>query len=127
FVNGPYFPKRGQKMFQSKSSLRPPRPAFQMCFHPSILESSPARDREYERHVQDYYTPYHQLVESMARFAVKNNHVYNDLVEVTVRVADEFLYFHDRRFIRFWLEVYHGREELTASDYFLDCLQNSKA
>ena len=38
---GPFFPKRGQKPFNlTKTSIRPPRPQFQMFLHSNQLESS---------------------------------------------------------------------------------------
>ena len=126
FVSGPYFPKRGQKAFQNKSSIRPSRPIFQMCFSPSNLENCPTRDKEYERAVCDFYTPYYQLVEGMCRFAVKNNLVFNELVQLALKVATESVYFHYRSFIDLFLEVHKANNESEGSQYFDDYVQNSK-
>lgn len=127
FVNGPYFPKRGQKMFQSKSSLRPSRPCYQMCFNPSILESSPVRDLEYEKLVFEYFEPFHIFVEEMTRFAVKQNLLFgHELVELTTRLADESLYFRSPRFLKLWLNVHNQSEELDCSDEFFRHLLKAK-
>lgn len=126
FINGPYFPRRGQKMFASKSSIRPPKMIFQMAFHPSILDPDPVRDREYERSVQEFYKPYHDFVEMMARFALRNNNVYNDLVALTCNISDESLHFHSRQFIDVWLHAYQIKDKSSGAEFFLDCLENNK-
>ncbi|KAJ6218179.1 hypothetical protein RDWZM_009336 [Blomia tropicalis] len=126
FVNGPYFPKRGQKMFQNKSSLRPLRPTFQMCFNPTILETSTTGDKEYERLVSEFYYPYYSFVEDFCRFAAKINFIFTDLVELMFKVADESLYFHCKLFISLVLEI-NNMDKFECSELFNDVFKGTSA
>lgn len=125
-VNGPYFPKKGHKMFQSKSSLRPSRPTFQMNFSVGYLENSSIRDKEYERHVYEFYCPYYQFIEGMCRFAVKTNVVFPELIDLSLKVATESLYFHCKIFINLLLDI-ENSEEFECKQLVNECLVNSKS
>ncbi|KPM06040.1 ubiquitin specific protease-like protein 2 [Sarcoptes scabiei] len=112
FTAGPYYPRRGQKTFQSKSSLRPTRPIFQMCFCPTNLESSSNLeiDNEYCRQILDFYRPYYLFVEKIVRDSIKNNLINNDLIDLIVKLSSESLYFHYENFVNFFIDIQENSE-----------------
>lgn len=77
---GPYFPRKGQRTILSKSSLRPPRPVFQMHFHPKMLEVNFGIDEEYDKAIIEYYLPYYKFVCDLCKIAVSTNIVNPELV-----------------------------------------------
>lgn len=112
FIIGPYFPKRGQKAFQSKSSQRPARPTFQMCFNVTNLDASNEHDRDfdYDQMVFEFYRPYYSFIDEICRFAIKKELVFEELVDLTVKLALESLYFRNNNFITLWLDAYENPE-----------------
>ncbi|CAG2161635.1 unnamed protein product [Oppiella nova] len=79
-IAGPYFPRRGQRVMLTKSSVRPSRPVFQMCFNPKMLECGKGIDKDYDRAIADYFEPYYHFIDSIARTAIQNSLVSSDLV-----------------------------------------------
>nr|XP_027200113.1 ubiquitin carboxyl-terminal hydrolase 34-like [Dermatophagoides pteronyssinus] len=111
FISGPYFPKRGQKSFQTKSSLRPARPTFQMCFNITNIDNHHHnhnndidRDFDYDRMVFEFYRPYYTFIDDVCRFAMKKDLIFEELVDLTVKLALESLYFRNKCFIILWLD-----------------------
>ncbi|RWS07088.1 hypothetical protein B4U79_12772 [Dinothrombium tinctorium] len=80
FSAGPYFPRRGQRTTLSKSSLRPPRPVFQMHFHPKMLEINFGTEEDYDKTIIDYYLPYYKFIASICKIAISCNLVNQELV-----------------------------------------------
>lgn len=124
FNAGPYFPKQGQKMFQTKSSHRPLRPIFQMCFHVTNLESL-STDDEYKMHVYEFYQPYYLFVEQIVKFAVAKNLIFSELIDLSVKLACESLYFHNKNFIQMWMN-FQDNEEDEASKKIVNYLYHNK-
>ncbi|OTF76682.1 hypothetical protein BLA29_001605 [Euroglyphus maynei] len=112
FTMGPYFPKRGQKAFQSKSSQRPARPTFQMCFNVTNLDLSNDHDRDfdYDQMVFEFYRPYYSFIDEIFRFAIRKELIFEDLVDLTVKLALESLYFRNKNFMTLWLDACQNNE-----------------
>lgn len=123
FTIGPYFPKRGQKIFQSKSSIRPSRPIFQMCFSLKKIEPF-SNDKEYERLVFEFYQPYYMFVEDLCRLAIKYDIIFSELIDLIAKVAIESLSFHTDQFVQLYLDIYNDSQY--NSTQFLNFLQDSK-
>ena len=77
---GPYFPRRGQRVLQTKSSLRPPKAIFQMHFHQKMLETKFGSDFEYDKAVVDYFAPYHRFIVNVCKTAIKHGLVNQEVV-----------------------------------------------
>ena len=77
---GPYFPRRGQKVLNTKSSLRPPKAVFQMHFHQKMLEVKLGVDPEYDLAVIEYFTPYYSFIVNICRTAIRYDLVNQELV-----------------------------------------------
>lgn len=77
---GPYFPRKGMKLLQTKSSLRPPKPVFQMHFHPKMLEANLGIDQEYDNSIKEFFTPYYNFILNICRTAIRNNLVSQEVV-----------------------------------------------
>ncbi|GFW68785.1 ubiquitin carboxyl-terminal hydrolase 34 [Trichonephila clavipes] len=129
-TTGPFFPRRGQKLLPSKTSVRPPRPVVQMFLHASQLESAKGVDEDYDHQLYDFYLPYHQLVDVLCRVAVTNESVSNDLVSLSAMLAIEGIPLHLPVFPKLWLDLIHstvGQEFmqlLCSSSYFIDYLES---
>ncbi|KFM73090.1 Ubiquitin carboxyl-terminal hydrolase 34, partial [Stegodyphus mimosarum] len=127
---GPFFPRRGQKLLPSKTSIRPPRPVVQMFLHASQLESSKGVDEDYDHQLIDFYLPYHQLVDMLCRVAISNECITADLVSLSAMLAIEGVPLHLPVFPKLWLDIIHsdvGREFiqlLCNSSYFIDYLES---
>lgn len=129
-ATGPFFPRRGQKLLPSKTSIRPPRPVVQMFLHANQLESAKGVDDDYDHQMLDFFLPYHQLVDMLCRVAISNDCVTNDLVSLSAMLAIEGVPLHLPIFPKLWLDVIHsevGREFiqiLCSSSYFVDYLES---
>jgi ubiquitin carboxyl-terminal hydrolase 34 len=64
----------------TKSSVRPSRPIFQMCFNSKMLDVQRGVDRDYDRAIADYFEPYYHFIDAICRVAVQNKLVSSDLV-----------------------------------------------
>jgi len=127
FSAGPYFPRRGQKVLQTKSSLRPPKEVFQMHFHQKMLELRSGIDAEYDAAVIDFFSPYYTFVVNICRSAIKTNFVNQELVGLCSMVALESLPMKVEVFIDFWKELLDLDSDEDSSDHesekeFLDLL-----
>ncbi|RWS31314.1 hypothetical protein B4U80_00975 [Leptotrombidium deliense] len=105
FSAGPYFPRRGQRTVLSKSSLRPPRPVFQMHFHSKMLEISFGTEEDYDKAIVDYYLPYYKFIASICKIAISCNLVNQEVVGLCSMVALETLPMHLSLFPVLWLEL----------------------
>ncbi|KAH7972030.1 hypothetical protein HPB52_005801 [Rhipicephalus sanguineus] len=82
-TTGPYFPRRGQKTYPTKTTVRPQRPILQMFLHLSQLEASKGVDPEYDQALLDFFLPYHQFVETLFRAALSQGLMSQDLVNLS--------------------------------------------
>ncbi|KAL3205409.1 hypothetical protein MRX96_011301 [Rhipicephalus microplus] len=125
---GPYFPKRGQKTYPTKTTSRPQRPILQMFLHLSQLEASKGVDPEYDQALLDFFLPYHQFVEGLFRAALSQGLMSQDLVNLSAMVAIEGVPLHIDLIPRLWLEVLQGEkstefgEFLRSSTYCTNCV-----
>jgi len=64
----------------TKSSVRPARPLFQMCFNSKMLDVQRGVDKEYDASVNEYFTPYYMFIDGICRIACQNRTIANELV-----------------------------------------------
>ncbi|XP_077536768.1 ubiquitinyl hydrolase 1 puf isoform X3 [Haemaphysalis longicornis] len=127
-TTGPYFPRRGQKSYPTKTTVRPQRPMLQMFLHLSQLEAVKGVDPEYDQALLDFFLPYHQFVETLFRAALSQNLVSQDLVNLSAMVSIEGVPLHIDLIPRLWLEVLQGEkcaefgEFLRNSTYVTNCV-----
>ncbi|XP_064464002.1 ubiquitin carboxyl-terminal hydrolase 34-like isoform X1 [Ornithodoros turicata] len=127
-TTGPYFPRRGQKGYPTKSAVRPQRPILQMFLHLSQLEASKGVDAEYDQALLDFFLPYHRFVETVFRAAIGQNIVTQDLVNLSAMVSIEGIPLHIDLIPKLWLEVLEGDnakefgEFLRNSSYVTNCV-----
>ncbi|KAK7104124.1 hypothetical protein V1264_018890 [Littorina saxatilis] len=127
--NGPFFPRRGQKPMTSKTSIRPPRPQFQMMLHPGLLEASKGVDDTYDQQVYSFFIPYHMMLDTLQRLAININSFSQSLINLGAMVAYEGVPIHSPLFAKLWNEVYFSDnpdldhslvQMLCKSQYFLN-------
>ncbi|XP_054716891.1 ubiquitin carboxyl-terminal hydrolase 34-like [Uloborus diversus] len=129
-ITGPFFPKRGQKLLNSKQQSRPARPVVQMFLHTNQLECAKGVDEDYDHQLIDFFLPYHQLVDLLCRVAISNECVTTDLVSLSAMLAIEGVPLHLPAFPKLWLDIIQsevGREFiqlLCNSSYFIDYLES---
>lgn len=70
-------------MLGPKSSIRPPRPQFNMMLHTSQLESTKGVDELYDQALQDFFMPYHILVDLLCRVAVNHQTLNEPLINLS--------------------------------------------
>ncbi|CAL1294964.1 unnamed protein product [Larinioides sclopetarius] len=127
---GPFFPRRGQKLLPTKTSVRPPRPVVQMFLHASQLESAKGVDEDYDHQLIDFYLPYHQLIDMLCRVAISNECITADLVSLSAMLAIEGVPLHLPVFPKLWLDIIHSEvgqefiQLLCNSSYFIDYLES---
>ncbi|KAM7288965.1 ubiquitin carboxyl-terminal hydrolase 34 [Ixodes scapularis] len=127
-TTGPYFPRRGQKSYPVKTTVRPQRPILQMFLHLSQLEASKGVDLEYDQALLDFFLPYHQFVETLFRAALAQGLVSQDLVNLSAMVSIEGVPLHIDLIPRLWLEILQGEkcvefgEFLRSSTYVTNCV-----
>lgn len=127
-TTGPYFPRRGQKTYPTKTTVRPQRPILQMFLHLSQLEASKGVDPEYDQALLDFFLPYHQFVEALFRAALSQGLMSQDLVNLSAMVSIEGVPLHIDLIPRLWLEVLQGEksaefgEFLRSSTYCTNCV-----
>ncbi|KAL1414805.1 hypothetical protein MTO96_007264 [Rhipicephalus appendiculatus] len=123
-TTGPYFPRRGQKTYPTKTTVRPQRPILQMFLHLSQLEASKGVDPEYDQALLDFFLPYHQFVETLFRAALSQGLMSQDLVNLSAMVSIEGVPLHIDLIPRLWLEVLQGEfgEFLRSSTYCTNCV-----
>ncbi|XP_077522254.1 ubiquitinyl hydrolase 1 puf isoform X3 [Amblyomma americanum] len=127
-TTGPYFPRRGQKTYPAKTTIRPQRPILQMFLHLSQLEASKGVDPEYDQALLDFFLPYHQFVETLFRAALSQGLVSQDLVNLSAMVSIEGVPLHIDLIPRLWLEILQGEksaefgEFLRNSTYCTNCV-----
>nr|XP_042908715.1 ubiquitin carboxyl-terminal hydrolase 34 [Parasteatoda tepidariorum] len=127
---GPFFPRRGQKLLPTKTSVRPPRPVVQMFLHANQLECAKNVDEDYDRQLLEFYLPYHQFVDMLCRVAISNEFITIDLVSLSAMLAIEGAPLHLPIFPKLWLDIIHtemGKEFiqlLCNSSYFIDYLES---
>ncbi|XP_054154148.1 ubiquitin carboxyl-terminal hydrolase 34-like [Oppia nitens] len=122
FIPGPYFPRRGQRVMLTKSSVRPSRPLFQMCFNVKILECGKGVDKDYDRAIALYFEPYYQFIESICRTALQNQLITSDLVGLCSAVALESLNFKSVIFPKLFVELVADEDTSDDSKSFVDNL-----
>ena len=81
---------------------------FIMKSQPYIL--SQGVDEAYDAALNEYYSPYHHLVDLLMRVSVNNKHVTNDLVELSAMVAYEGASLHMQLFPKLWYEIYQSED-----------------
>ncbi|KAG8184718.1 hypothetical protein JTE90_019322 [Oedothorax gibbosus] len=127
---GPFFPRRGQKILPSKTSVRPPRPVVQMFLHASQLEAAKGVDEDYDHQLIDFYLPYHQLIDMLCRVAISNEYITTELVSLSAMLAIEGVPLHLPVFPKLWLDIIHSEVEqefiqlLCNSSYFIDYMES---
>ncbi|KAL4238015.1 Ubiquitin carboxyl-terminal hydrolase 34 [Mactra antiquata] len=125
-ANGPYFPRRGQKPIGPKSNIRPPRPHFNMLFHTSQQEAPKGVDEIYDAALQDFFIPYHSMVDLMCRVAVNQQILTEPIITFSAMVAYEGVPLHSPYFAKLWYEIYHTEVDknfiklLCNSSFFID-------
>ncbi|ESO90145.1 hypothetical protein LOTGIDRAFT_164456 [Lottia gigantea] len=126
-VTGPYFPRRGQKPFGSKSTIRPPRPQFMMCLNTSQIEHSNGVDEVYDQALTEFFQPYHMLVDVMCRVAVNQQNMSEALINLSAMVACEGVPLQLPFFAMLWYEIYQSEQVdrnyikiLCSSNAFID-------
>ncbi|XP_052272263.1 ubiquitin carboxyl-terminal hydrolase 34-like isoform X3 [Dreissena polymorpha] len=124
--SGPYFPHRGQKPIGSKANIRPPRPHFNMLLHANQLEAAKGVDEAYDTAMQDFFSPYHSMVDLMCRVAVNQQILTEPIITFSAMVAYEGVPLHSPYFAKLWYEIYHTEVDknfiklLCSSNYFID-------
>ncbi|GIZ02411.1 ubiquitin carboxyl-terminal hydrolase 34 [Caerostris extrusa] len=128
---GPFFPRRGQKLLPTKTSVRPPRPVVQMFLHASQLEAAKGVDEDYDKQLCNFYEPYHLLVDKICRIAILNGCITSDVVGLSAMLAIEGVPLHSPIFPRLWLDVIRKSEVrqefvqiLSTCSYFIDYLES---
>ncbi|XP_053405325.1 ubiquitin carboxyl-terminal hydrolase 34-like isoform X2 [Mercenaria mercenaria] len=125
-ANGPYFPRRGQKPIGPKSNIRPPRPHFNMLLHTSQIEATKGVDEMYDAALQDFFIPYHSMVDLMCRVAVNQQILTEPIITFSAMVAYEGVPLHSPYFAKLWYEIYHTEVDknfikiLCTSSFFID-------
>ncbi|WAR19191.1 UBP34-like protein [Mya arenaria] len=125
-ANGPYFPRRGQKPIGPKSNIRPPRPHFNMLLQATQLEASKGVDETYDQSLQEFFGPYHSMVDLMCRVAVNQQILTEPIITFSAMVAFEGVPLHSPYFSKLWYEIYHTEVDknfiklLCSSTYFID-------
>ena len=104
---GPFFPKRGQRVIPLKSSIRPPRPQFQMFLHSNQLEASKGVDETYDSALSDFFVPYHLLIDLLVRISCNHRNISEQIVALSASVAYEGVPLHLPYFAKLWYEIYH--------------------
>lgn len=79
-IAGPYFPRRGGK--DSPPKTKSPKSLFQMYFNPKMLGYKMGSDKDYDRHVTDFYASYYDSIVSVCRIGIKSDFVSGDLVSL---------------------------------------------
>ncbi|XP_076442216.1 ubiquitin carboxyl-terminal hydrolase 34-like isoform X2 [Babylonia areolata] len=127
--SGPFFPRRGQKPLSSKTSIRPPRPQFQMMLHTGLLETMKGVDEGYDQQIYNFFIPYHQLLDTLQRLAINLSSFNQSLINLGAMVALEGVPIYSPYFAKLWNEIYDSEsadpdhtmmEMLCKSRYFID-------
>ncbi|KAI1295519.1 Ubiquitin carboxyl-terminal hydrolase 34 [Halotydeus destructor] len=121
FLAGPYFPRRGQRILQTKSSLRPQRPIFQMHFHVKMLETSIGVDADYDKAIVEYFYSYYQFIIGICKIAISRGLVNQEIVGLCSIVALESLPLHLQLFPEFLLELASSKDKAACDFICLLC------
>ncbi|CAF1158284.1 unnamed protein product, partial [Didymodactylos carnosus] len=122
---GPYFPRRNIKQQTLPQIPRQIfRPHFGMYFKTQLLETSKGRDLDFDRSVHSYYSPYHNLIDNIARLAYNQTALNGSIMNLLILVACEGAYMHFTFFPILFLEIYDSTET-SARVIIQDILQTS--
>jgi len=115
---GPYFPRRKQSNnnnLQRQGTIDrlaattvhvPLRPHFGMHFKTQFLEASKGCDQDFDRAVHAFYSPYHSLIVSLARYAYNANALNGSILNLVILVASEGIQsVHVHLFAKLCLEI----------------------
>ncbi|XP_059475180.1 ubiquitin carboxyl-terminal hydrolase 34 [Neocloeon triangulifer] len=103
---GPYFPRRGHKVPPTfKINVRPQRPMVQMVVPHMHLSLSKGTDEDLERALVEFYEPYHRLIDTMVRVALRSSLANEPLVNLSAIIGLEGLPLQLDLFPRLWNEL----------------------
>ncbi|CAF1004126.1 unnamed protein product, partial [Didymodactylos carnosus] len=105
---GPYFPRRNIKQQTLPQQRQIFRPHFGIYFKTQLLETSKGRDLDFDRSVHSYYSPYHNLIDNIARLAYNQDALNGSIMNLLTLVACEGAYMHFTFFPILFLEIYES-------------------
>lgn len=72
-------------------------------------EYSQGGDPEYDEALQQFYSPYHGLVDVMCRLAINHNCMTDNLINLSAMVGFEAVPLHLTFFPKLWLDIHHAQ------------------
>uniref|UniRef100_A0A1I8JGK3 Integrator complex subunit 1 n=1 Tax=Macrostomum lignano TaxID=282301 RepID=A0A1I8JGK3_9PLAT len=107
-AHGLFFPRlQSPPTFQlnQQRQVKLPKPHFGMLLHPNMLESPRGANPAYDRKLDEFFMPYYQLVDRLARVSINAMQFTQETAHLCAMVAYEGASLHCSLFAKLWNEV----------------------